>query len=314
LVGGPSRQNRREHQALGGDVVPQLPILGRVVLGDPGADHCRGAFADMAARSWRDSALVRGSCPCLSCGSLCALSCHGLVVSTRWGPCQSCFVVPARVLIGQEGFTGSMSPGYYPLHTPRTPAPGEFGDSRRAPAVRGYVRACQDRRGGWSRAARWCPLDVTTLALSVPSGVAGTPGMVRANCGGLRPGRTQGPAARTRSGDSGEEYNGRSRRWRCPWRGGIGGATAYFPTRRAGARRDHQASRAQPAARRRRALRLAFRADRHAAQPGARDPPLASRGQGVHPGHRGRPGRHTSRDTPSPAPGPERATTGGNRP
>jgi DNA-directed RNA polymerase specialized sigma24 family protein len=53
--------------------------------------------------------------------------------------------------------------------------------------------------------------------------------MVGTNFGGLRPGRTQRPAATTRSGGSGEEYNGRSRRLYCPWRGGIGGATAYPP-------------------------------------------------------------------------------------
>ena len=38
----------------------------------------------------------------------------------------------------------------------------------------------------------------------------------------------QRPAAGTRSGGPGEEYSGRSRRWRCPWRGGIGGATAAY--------------------------------------------------------------------------------------
>jgi hypothetical protein len=46
---------------------------------------------------------------------------------------------------------------------------------------------------------------------------------------GHGPLRVQRPAARTRSGRPGEEYSGRSRRWRCPWRGGIGGATAAFP-------------------------------------------------------------------------------------
>jgi hypothetical protein len=39
----------------------------------------------------------------------------------------------------------------------------------------------------------------------------------------------QRPAAGTRSGGPGQEYSGRSRRWRCPWRGGIGGATAAYP-------------------------------------------------------------------------------------
>jgi hypothetical protein len=37
--------------------------------------------------------------------------------------------------------------GYYPSHTPRTPAPRELGDCRRALAVRGYVM----RRAGSSR-------------------------------------------------------------------------------------------------------------------------------------------------------------------
>jgi hypothetical protein len=49
----------------------------------------------------------------------------------------------------------------------------------------------------------------------------------------------QQPAAGTRSGGSGDEYSGRrSRRWRRPWVGGIGGAIAYLPVFRAGARAD----------------------------------------------------------------------------
>jgi hypothetical protein len=165
----------------------------------------------------------------------------GLVRSARASlaqrPLLRAFFVPARVLIGQKG--SCIDPSCYcPSHTLRTPASRELGDSRRAPTVRRYVRAFQDRRDVRGRASRGCPPDVTALAPSVPSGVAGTQGVVCTNSGGLRPGRIQRPAARTRSGGSGEAYNGRSRRWRCPC-GGIGGATAYPPAARAGARRHH---------------------------------------------------------------------------
>jgi hypothetical protein len=54
----------------------------------------------------------------------------------------------------------------------------------------------------------------------------------------------QQPAAGTRSGGSGDEYSGRrSRWWRRPWVGGIGGATAYRPTSRTGSRADIVAAR-----------------------------------------------------------------------
>ena len=78
--------------------------------------------------------------------------------------------------------------------------------------------------------------DLTKLAPNVPPRVACTGGLVRANSGGPRPDRIQRPAAATRNGGSGE-CSGRSRRWRRPWMGGIGGATAYLPACRAGARR-----------------------------------------------------------------------------
>jgi hypothetical protein len=55
----------------------------------------------------------------------------------------------------------------------------------------------------------------------------------------------QQPAAETRSGGSGEKDNGRrSRWWRCPWVGGIGGATTYCPACRTGARADIVATQA----------------------------------------------------------------------
>jgi hypothetical protein len=54
----------------------------------------------------------------------------------------------------------------------------------------------------------------------------------------------QQPAAETRSGGSGDEYSGRrSRWWRRPWVGGIGGATAYRPASRTGSRADIVAAR-----------------------------------------------------------------------
>ena len=54
----------------------------------------------------------------------------------------------------------------------------------------------------------------------------------------------QQPAAETRSGGSGDEYSGRrSRWWRRPWVGGIGGATTYPPTSRTGSRADIVAAR-----------------------------------------------------------------------
>lgn len=141
--------------------------------------------------------------------------------------------------------------------------------------------------------------------------MAGTHGLVCTLSGGPRASRIQRPAARTRSGGSGDEHSGRSRRWRRPWRGSIGAATAYPPACRSGARRYHRFPRAQPAAGRRQALRPAARADRHAVQPGSRDRPIAGRGRSIHPQHRDRPGCHTGRGTPGPAPGTERTATCG---
>jgi hypothetical protein len=49
----------------------------------------------------------------------------------------------------------------------------------------------------------------------------------------------QQPAAGPRSGGTGDDHNGRrSRWWRHPWVGGIGGATTYHPASRTGARAD----------------------------------------------------------------------------
>jgi hypothetical protein len=49
----------------------------------------------------------------------------------------------------------------------------------------------------------------------------------------------QQPAAQTRNGDRGEEYNGRSSRWwRRPWVGSIGGIPTYLSARRTGSRPD----------------------------------------------------------------------------
>ena len=49
----------------------------------------------------------------------------------------------------------------------------------------------------------------------------------------------QQPAAGPRSGGTGDQHNGRrSRWWRRPWVGGIGGATTYHPASRTGARAD----------------------------------------------------------------------------
>jgi hypothetical protein len=52
------------------------------------------------------------------------------------------------------------------------------------------------------------------------------------NSGGLWPGRIQRPAARTRSGGSGEEYSGRSRRWHHPRRGASVAPPPIFSLRR----------------------------------------------------------------------------------
>src|ERR1700712_3598309 len=40
---------------------------------------------------------------------------------------------------------------------------------------------------------------------------------------------SNGRRLETRTGGPGEEYSGRSRRWRCPWRGGLGGGPAAYP-------------------------------------------------------------------------------------
>jgi hypothetical protein len=58
--------------------------------------------------------------------------------------------------------------------------------------------------------------------------VADSRGLVCPNSGGLWPNWIQRPAVGTRSGGSGEDYSGRSRRWCCPC-GSIGGATCGVP-------------------------------------------------------------------------------------
>jgi hypothetical protein len=67
------------------------------------------------------------------------------------------------------------------------------------------------------------------LASSVPPGVAGTGGLDCTSSGGPRPLRVPAAGCWHPERGFGEEDSGRSRRWRCPWRGGIGGATAAYP-------------------------------------------------------------------------------------
>ena len=79
-----------------------------------------------------------------------------------------------------------------------------------------YGRADPLMSPRWLRVfpAAWWTLVSWSARFPVGYGLSG--------CGGRRP--------ETRSSGSGEEYSGRSRRWRCPL-GGIGGATASLSTR-----------------------------------------------------------------------------------
>ena len=115
------------------------------------------------------------------------------------------------------------------------------------------------------------------LAPSLPPGVAGTCGLACTNSGGPRPHRIPRPAAATPSGGSGNECDGRSRRWRCPGRGCIGSATASpHPSRSHRFRR-----RAQRATSRCRSVRPAPCAEHHAAHPEPRDHPVVGRGRSI---------------------------------
>jgi hypothetical protein len=193
------------------------------------------------------------------------------------------------------------------LSVVHAPDPGvtPFGDSRRAPAPGELMRIPGSSLAPEiARRVEVSP-DATQLASNIPPGVADTRGLASTNSGGPRLHRIQRPAAGTRNGGSQDECGGRSWRWRCPC-GGIGGATAYPPA-------AHRFPRAQRATGRRRSVRPAPCAERHAAYPGPRDHPVMGRGRSIHPGHRGHPGCHTGRGTPCPKQGIERTATCGDR-
>ncbi len=94
----------------------------------------------------------------LSGRSLCTLSCRGTRRIDLPGPVSDLLLRACAHLNQPHGFTESMRPGYYPLHTPQTPASREPGDSRRAPAVRGWsCRIPGPSRRLRSRVARVSP-------------------------------------------------------------------------------------------------------------------------------------------------------------
>jgi hypothetical protein len=132
---------------------------------------------------------------------------------------------------GPNGFAESDVSGYYLWHTPRTPAlvSRELGDSRRALACPGVVMcfAGPSRSSEVARRAGIIPCHEADPERAVRSGGRWWSGLT--NSGGLRPGRIQRPAAGTRSGGSGEEYSGRSRRWHHPWRGASVAPPPTFP-------------------------------------------------------------------------------------
>jgi hypothetical protein len=157
----------------------------------------------------------------------CTLDWPGSMASSC--PCLPC------VLLRQVGLLSRGISGYYPSHTPQTPAlvSRELGDSRRALACPG-VAMCL---AGPSRS-----LQVVRRAALTSCHQAGSECVVRyggrwsalRDSGGLRPGRIQRPVSRTRSGDSAEEYSGRSRRWHHPWRGAsVAPPPIFSPRRRA---------------------------------------------------------------------------------
>lgn len=126
-------------------------------------------------------------------------------------------------LDGPNGFAESDVSGYYPWHTPRTPAlvSRELGDSRRAPACPGVVMRI---------AGLWRSCDVARRAGVTPCHEAGPERAVGygghwwgglTNAGGLWPGRIRQPepgaGARGRStaaGPGGGTTLGEGHRWR----------------------------------------------------------------------------------------------------
>jgi hypothetical protein len=109
LDGAWFRQVIRPQLLAAGDTQPSLGVVSVIHLADH--VHCRAAELAAAPRL--------GSCPTSS--------------------------MPARTLISHTGFLNRRARLRF-VHTPRTPAPREPGDSRRAPAFRGYRCTFQGRR------------------------------------------------------------------------------------------------------------------------------------------------------------------------
>jgi hypothetical protein len=148
--------------------------------------------------------------------------------------------VSAARLARPNGFAESSVSGYYPSHTPQTPAlvSRELGDSRRALTCPG-VAMCL---AGPSRS-----LQVARRAALTPCREAGSECVVRyggrwsalRDSGGLRPSRIQRPASRNPKRGFGGEIQRPVPAVAPPLARGIGGATAYLLASATGALRCH---------------------------------------------------------------------------
>ena len=187
-----------------------------------------------------------------------------LALSTGWIRGKLVSVSAVR-LAGPNGFAELGVSGYYPSHTPQTPAlvSRELGDSRRAPTCPG-VAMCL---AGPSRS-----LQVARRAALPPCHEAGSECVVRyggrwsalRDSGGLRPSRTQRPARRNPKRGFGGEIQRPVPAVAPPLARGIGGATAYLLASATGALRCHWFLRTPRANSHVWALCSAF----HAGQPG----------------------------------------------
>jgi hypothetical protein len=154
-----------------------------------------------------------------------------LAPSTGWIRGKLVSVSAAR-LAGPNGFAELGVSGYYPSHTPQTPAlvSRELGTSRRALTCPG-VAVCLARP---SRSLRRAAFTMSRSLLRVCRSVWRAVECPLKTPVGYGLAGSSGRPAGTRSGDSAEEYSGRSRRWHHPWRGAsVAPPPIFSPRRRA---------------------------------------------------------------------------------
>jgi hypothetical protein len=155
---------------------------------------------------------------CLSCRSLCTLSCRGILHIDSPGSKSNPPRPACAHLARPNGFPVSTSSATICRARPRPRRQPEFGDSRRAPALGGtHADARIVARSEVSRRA-----DVPRCHPAGSERSARRGGHSRVGLHKLRWATTPpNPAAASRNPKRGlgDECGGRSRRWRCPWRG-----------------------------------------------------------------------------------------------